>query len=65
MKVKEDFFNRGHFIIGDGNSTSFWEDVWLGDTPLAQQYEPLYNIVNGKQVTVANVLGSDQLNMSF
>jgi hypothetical protein len=27
MKVKEDFFSRGHFIIGDGYKTRFWEDV--------------------------------------
>ena len=41
MKVKEDFFSRGSFTIGNGMNTSFWEDTWLGDTPLAQQYPML------------------------
>ena len=29
MKVKDDFFNRGSFVIGNGENTRFWEDVWL------------------------------------
>jgi hypothetical protein len=65
MKVKEEFFKRGTFKVGDGTSIRFWEDVWLGDTPLSQQYESLYNIVNGKQVAVADVLGANSLNISF
>lgn len=45
MRVKTAFFNRGSFIVGNGMSTRFWEDTWLGDRPLAQQYPSLYNIV--------------------
>jgi hypothetical protein len=30
MQVKDAFFARGHFKVGDGSSTRFWEDVWLG-----------------------------------
>uniref|UniRef100_A0A453PUQ8 Reverse transcriptase zinc-binding domain-containing protein n=1 Tax=Aegilops tauschii subsp. strangulata TaxID=200361 RepID=A0A453PUQ8_AEGTS len=39
------FFNRTKFIVGNGTDTSFWEDTWLGETPLALQYPTLYNIV--------------------
>jgi hypothetical protein len=56
MHVKDDFFCRGSFKIGDGSSVHFWEDIWLGDTSLAQQYPYLYNIVQRKNVLVANVL---------
>jgi hypothetical protein len=45
MKVKEDFFSRGSFKVGDGENTQFWENMWLGDKPLAQQYPSLFSIV--------------------
>jgi hypothetical protein len=48
MNVKEEFFSRGSFKVGNGLDTRFWEDVWLGDKPLAQQYPSLYNIVQHK-----------------
>ena len=65
MKIKDDFFSRGSFTVGNGMNTRFWEDVWLGGTSLAQQYPMLYNIVQRKQVTVANVLSTPTLNISF
>jgi hypothetical protein len=45
MKMKEDFLEQGSFTVGKGEYTRFWEDTWLGNTPLAQQYPCLYNIV--------------------
>ena len=44
MRVKTAFFNRTKFIVGDGNDTRFWEDTWLGETPLALQYPTLYRM---------------------
>jgi hypothetical protein len=44
MGVKDDFFQRGSFVIGDGLGTRFWEDIWLGNTSLANQYPTLYNL---------------------
>jgi hypothetical protein len=38
-------FSRGYFNAVNGMDTKFWEDSWLGDKPLAQQYPSLYNIV--------------------
>jgi hypothetical protein len=35
MEVKEEFFARGSFIVGNGESVRFWEDIWLGDRPLS------------------------------
>jgi hypothetical protein len=48
MKVKEKFFARGNFKVGNGENTRFWEDTWLGDKPLSMQYPPLYGIVQRK-----------------
>jgi hypothetical protein len=65
MRVKEDFFTRGSFILGDGSSIRFLEDTWLGETPLAAQYPSLYNIVRHKDQTVANTFASVPLNIEF
>ena len=65
MKVKDDFFQRGSFRVGNGQSTRFWEDTWLGDTPLADQYSMLYNVVRRKNVLVADVLAHIPLNIEF
>ena len=29
MKVKDDFFKRGSFSVGNGEQIQFWEDSWL------------------------------------
>jgi hypothetical protein len=65
MGVKNEFFNRGSFCVGDGTGTRFWEDTWLGDTSLANQYPTLYNIVRTKNILVADVLSHNPLNIRF
>jgi hypothetical protein len=65
MKIKEDFFSRGSFKVGKGEGTRFWEDTWLGNKSLAHQYPSLYSIVQRKQVSIANMLSSNPLNISF
>jgi hypothetical protein len=65
MKSKDDFFKRGSFTVGNGEETRFWEDTWLGNTPLSQQYPSLYNIVQRKQVSVAHVMSQVPLNIGF
>jgi hypothetical protein len=65
MHVKDDFFSRGSSVVGNGQNTRFWEDTWLGDRPLKDQYPTLYNIVNHPNVTVAHVMGSSPLNIGF
>src|SRR3990172_185730 len=62
---KSCFFNRTKFIVGNGNTTRFWEDTWLGETPLAIQYPSLYNIVQRRDAYVATVLQSNPLNIQF
>ena len=56
MRTKATFFQRVKFLVGNGNSTVFWEDTWLGEMPLALQYPSLYNIVQRKEDYVARVL---------
>ena len=65
MRVKPLFFNKAKILVGDGANTRFWEDTWLGETPLALQYPTLYNIVQRREAYVASVLQSMPLNISF
>ena len=65
MRVKAAFFNRTKFIVGNGNNTRFWEDTWLGDTPLALQYPTLHHIVQRRDVLVATIMQSIPLNIQF
>jgi hypothetical protein len=65
MSVKEDFFSMDTFILHDGRQIRFWEDSWLGTTPLNIQYPDLYNIVRRKDATVAEIFSSRPLNISF
>ena len=50
MKVKRDFLRFGTFIINDGSQVRFWEDTWLGNSPLRDQYPQLYNIAKRSRI---------------
>ena len=65
MKVKQSMFNRTRFVIGNGASRRFWEDTWLGDSPLTIQYPSLYRIAQRREVFVATVFQSIPLNIQF
>ena len=59
------FFKFGTFKIKDGSQVKFWEDSWLGNSPLRDQYPQLYNIVRKKHDTVADVLSTQIPNLSW
>ena len=48
-----------------GRKFIFWEDIWLGNASLREQYPGLYNIVRDKNNTTAQVLSSFPPNISF
>ena len=48
MKVKDTFLNYDSFQLNDGNKIRFWEDKWLGNHTLREQYHTLFNIVRKK-----------------
>ena len=67
MATKKFFFPYGSFSIKDGSEIRFWEDKWLGDTTLREQYPALYNIVLGrhKSDTLAKVMENSPPNVTF
>jgi hypothetical protein len=65
FKVKRDFLHFGSFKVKDGSQICFWEDRWLGTTPLCDQYHCLYTIARPKQTTIAEVLSTYPPNLSW
>ena len=65
MATKKDFFRFGTFNIRDGTEIRFWEDKWLGNTTLREQYPTLYNVVCHKSETLAVVMQSSPPIMTF
>jgi hypothetical protein len=56
MNIKDQFLSMGNFKLQDGKQIRFWEDKWLGDNTLREQYLNLYSIVRKKSATVAKNL---------
>ena len=65
MEVKEFLMVRGKFLVKNGKHVRFWEDLWVGGVPLMNQFPELYRIARKKHQTVASVLSSYPLNISF
>ncbi|WVZ50897.1 hypothetical protein U9M48_002104, partial [Paspalum notatum var. saurae] len=65
LKAKQDFLRFGSFKVRDRSLVRFWEDIWLGATPLRTQYHCLYNIARPKNNTIAEVLSFSPPNLSW
>jgi len=65
MKVKDTFMSFGTFKVLDGSQIRFWFDTWLGNKPLKDKFPALFNIARRKQDSVATVLATVPLNISF
>ncbi|WVZ54468.1 hypothetical protein U9M48_005255, partial [Paspalum notatum var. saurae] len=65
MKVKDQFMDLSAFQLHNSLQTKFWEDKWLGNYTLKKQYLSLFTIVRKKQSSVAHVLSTNPLNISF
>ena len=65
MKIKDEVFVNGSFNIKDGSKTRFWDDIWGGQVSFKDKYPSLYKIVRHPHATVASVLATRPLNLSF
>jgi len=65
MKAKDRFLDLFIFNIHNGSQTRFWEDKWLGNFTLKEQYPSSYNITRKKHISVANAFASTPFNISF
>ena len=51
--------------IGNGENTSFWNDIWLGEIALKDLYKRLYALEMCKSISVAEKMGHSSLVHSF
>jgi hypothetical protein len=65
LASKKFFFPHGTFSINDGSQIRFWEDIWLDNIPLRDQYRTLYSIVCYKSETIAKVMATSPLDVTF
>src|SRR6185437_1104605 len=65
MKIKDEVFANGSFNIKDGAKTRFWDYVWEGQVPFKAKYPSLFTVVRDPHATVAKVLATRPLNLSF
>jgi hypothetical protein len=38
------FDNNNRRVVGDGRSTYFWTDNWMGDVPLGVRFQRLFDL---------------------
>ena len=47
------FTNSVGCVVGNGENTLFWIDLWLGDQPLCEKFPALFNLAEDKDSTGA------------
>ncbi|GKG41486.1 hypothetical protein Tco_0473237, partial [Tanacetum coccineum] len=52
-------------LFGNGEQSSFWNDIWLDDVAFKDQYERLFALEDSKLISVASKLGHPSLFYSF
>jgi hypothetical protein len=65
MKIKDEDFPNGSFIIKDGSKIRFWDDVSEGQVSFKDKYPSIYNVVCDPHTTVAKVMATRPFNLSF
>ena len=65
MKIKDEVLTYGSFHVKDGIKTRFWEDTWAGNTPFKFCYPSIYNIARNPHASVADVMSTQPVNISF
>ena len=55
ISIKVIYTSGKKIIVGKGNSTSFWRDIWLCDTSLKENFPLLVDICTKPDATVAEI----------
>lgn len=50
MKVKEYYLTGRKIILNSGNLMRLWQDPWMGENPLCEQFPILFYLCQDKKV---------------
>jgi len=64
-KIKHKFSWGATFSVNNGALTRFWDDVWLGHTPLRIAFPRLYDLSNNKNGRVCQFYVNGDWNLNF
>jgi len=56
LKVRKVYLKGRQIKTKNGKNTLFWEDCWLTDKPICKEHTVLYDMCNGKLISVHEVL---------
>jgi hypothetical protein len=65
LEVHDNFYRFCKKKVGNGKSTSFWNNIWCDSVPLSFRYPNLFDIAYDKNITVEKVLSSDFQFLTF
>ncbi|GJZ68508.1 RNA-directed DNA polymerase, eukaryota, reverse transcriptase zinc-binding domain protein [Tanacetum coccineum] len=67
-KLKDQGINMRDFMyikVGNGESTKFWDDIWIGSKPLKLLFPRIYALDNIKDATICMKLNEPSLDNNF
>ena len=53
LKVKDVYMKGRKMVVGKGNKTDFWQDIWCTDESLVKKFADMFDICHEQKVTVA------------
>jgi hypothetical protein len=65
MTIKDHVLSCRFFQIKYGVQTRFWEDTWIDTHPFKEVYPNIFNIAYYPHVTMATIMRTEPLNISF
>ncbi|GKC76680.1 hypothetical protein Tco_1127454 [Tanacetum coccineum] len=65
LKEKRDISAYCKKKVGNGETSIFWDDVWMGDTPLKIQYPRVYALELRKTISVVEKIAQNFVNVLF
>ncbi|GKB38202.1 RNA-directed DNA polymerase, eukaryota, reverse transcriptase zinc-binding domain protein [Tanacetum coccineum] len=51
--------------VGNGENSLFWDDIWMGDTALKEQYPRVYALEASKSISIADKLAHSNVEVSL
>lgn len=65
LKTRENLKWGLKVVVNNGQKTRFWEEVWIGETPLKLEFPRLFTLSKDRGCLVANCWEGDGWKLDF